>query len=253
MKTNTITHDAFNEQLMAFLEGELDDASRADVEHHAQHCAECGALLADLRSIRMDASKLPVLSPSRDLWTGIAERIEAPVVSIATATPVTAFPAAKRPVWQRTWVRRAAWAASLVGAVGIGYLGATQTRVPVVDVNTFSAAADTGLTGASDDPVLGMPAPSAVFAQQAVATLTADYDREIARLRALVDERRNQMDAATVAIIEKNLKVIDTAIAESKQAIARDPASRFLIESLNASLESKVQLLRVAAALPTRS
>jgi len=36
-------------------------------------------------------------------------------------------------------------------------------------------------------------------------------------------------------------------------AIARDPASRFLIESLNTSLESKVELLRIAAALPNRS
>jgi hypothetical protein len=262
-----MTHDAFNEQLMAFLEGDLDDSRHSAMERHAQNCAECGALLADLRSIRGEASKLPVLTPSRDLWAGIAERIEAPVVPIASATPapalseanVTAFPAAKRPVrlWQERWVMRAAMAASLVGAVSLGYFGAvrTQTSVATLDTTPFG---DTALAAVPDgftslDSVGVAPAPGSVSAQLAVATLSADYDREIVRLRKLVDERRNQMDPVTVAVIEKNLTVIDAAITESKKAIARDPAAFFLIESLNASLASKVELLRVAAALPARS
>jgi anti-sigma factor RsiW len=259
MKTNTMTHDAFNEQLMAFLEGDLDDAARAEVERHAESCAECGSLLADLRAIRVDASKLPELSPSRDLWAGIAARIEAPVVPIASATPATAFPAAKRPVMQRAWVQRAALAASLVGAVSIGYFGAmrTQTTVASLDTglvaDTLLSVAMTSATDSLDARSAGAVVPGSVAAQYAVATLSADYDREIVRLRKLVDERRNQMDPVTVAVIEKNLIVIDAAITESKKAIARDPASRFLIESLNASLESKVELLRIAAALPNRS
>lgn len=258
----TMTHDAFNAQLMAFMEGELDDAARLAVERHAQGCGVCGALLADLRDIRSQGSKLPELTPSRDLWAGIAARIEAPVVPIGAATPATAFPAATRPVWQRQWVKRVAFAASLVGAVSVGYFGATQTGTSLARLDT-SAAGDTMLTvavvpegadaladaaGTSSAPV-----PGSVAAQLAVATLAADYDREIAQLQKLVDERRNQMDPVTVAVIEKNLTVIDAAIAESKKAIARDPASRFLIESLNASLESKVELLRIAAALPNRS
>ena len=56
----------------------------------------------------------------------------------------------------------------------------------------------------------------------------------------------------TVVVIEKNLRVIDAAITESKKAIARDPASRFLIESLNQSLRTKVELMRTAALLPSR-
>ena len=259
MTTNTMTHDAFNDQLMAFLEGDLDDTARARLERHAQGCAECGALLSDLRGIRDDASKLPELAPSRDLWAGIAARIEAPVVPIASATPAAAFPAATRPVWQRPWARRVAFAASLVGAVSVGYFGATSARTTV-------AAQDSALAGdsllavaavpgdsAAGNPDAGPPLPGSISARLAVATLAADYDREIARLRKLVDERRNQMDPVTVAVIEKNLTVIDAAIADSKRAIARDPASRFLIESLNASLESKVELLRIAAALPNRS
>jgi hypothetical protein len=73
------------------------------------------------------------------------------------------------------------------------------------------------------------------------------------RLRQLIEQRRNQLDPVTVAVIEKNLQVIDTAIAECQKAIVRDPASRFLIESLNQSLQTKVELMRTAAALPART
>jgi hypothetical protein len=68
-----------------------------------------------------------------------------------------------------------------------------------------------------------------------------------------MNARRDQLDPVTVAIIERNLAVIDTAIAESKAAIVRDPASRFLIESLNQSLQMKVELMRTAAVLPSRT
>jgi hypothetical protein len=47
--------------------------------------------------------------------------------------------------------------------------------------------------------------------------------------------------------------VIDDAIAQCKLALAKDPASRFLMESLNNALENKVELLRTATMLPARS
>src|SRR5205085_834514 len=93
----------------------------------------------------------------------------------------------------------------------------------------------------------------ATEAQLAVAMLNKDYDREIARLRTLIDQRRNQLDPVTVAIIERNMQVIDAAITECKKAIAKDPASRFLIEALNQSLQAKVELMRTAAQLPART
>ena len=100
--------------------------------------------------------------------------------------------------------------------------------------------------------VAATPSAGPLPAQLAIATLTADYDREVTRLRQLLDERRNQLDPATVAVIEKNIQVIDAAILDSKQAIAADPSSAFLIESLNQSLRAKVELMRTAAALPIR-
>ena len=267
--TNTMNCERFTETLLPYLEHEVDDATRAAVERHSVTCGECGALLADLRKLRIDAANLPALQPSRDLWSGIAARIEAPVVNISGVHSKAAPRAARRP-----WMRGALLAASLVAAAGVGYLAAgTRTQVvsapiaelPVDTVQQVAMIPDsipqTTPVPASPQrsaPVTNASAPAPVQPRQpevqlALATLTADYDREIARLRKLIELRRNQLDPATVAIIEKNLQVIDTAIADSKKAIAGDPASRFLIESLNQSLRSKVELMRTAALLPSRT
>jgi hypothetical protein len=79
------------------------------------------------------------------------------------------------------------------------------------------------------------------------------YDREIARLRGVLELRRADLDPATVAIIEQNLRVIDRAIAQSRAALARDPRSGFLNERFIDALEKKVELLRTAALLPART
>src|SRR5262249_11808924 len=78
-----ITCDQFADALSDLLERDLDDMTRARIESHALGCAECGELLADLRKRRIDAATLPTLEPSRDLWAGIASRIETPVVEIS--------------------------------------------------------------------------------------------------------------------------------------------------------------------------
>ena len=45
-------------------------------------------LLADLRTIMTKAGSLPALQPERDLWSGIAARIEAPVVALNDAATI---------------------------------------------------------------------------------------------------------------------------------------------------------------------
>jgi hypothetical protein len=173
-------------------------------------------------------------------------------------------------------------AASLVAAAGLGYFAATarsrrvvqETTVPPVarvpdalpstspspsrdssttSVATTPAAAATRRPKSITPELASSRRARPLQAQLAVATLTADYDREIARLRVLIDQRRNQLDPVTVAIIERNMQVIDTAIVQCKRAIAHDPASRFLMESLNQSLQTKVELMRTAALSPSRT
>jgi hypothetical protein len=80
----------------------------------------------------------------------------------------------------------------------------------------------------------------------------AVYDREISRLRAIVDSGRTRLDPATVALLDRNLRIIDTAIAQCNQALQHDSTSTFLIESLNNVYQTKVKLLRLAAAAASR-
>jgi hypothetical protein len=78
------------------------------------------------------------------------------------------------------------------------------------------------------------------------------YDREIGRLRAIVDSGRARLDPATVALLDRNLRIIDTAIAQCTRALRSDSTSTFLIESLNNVYQTKVKLLRLAAAAASR-
>src|SRR5437868_14960067 len=132
--------ELFEDRLAAYLEQETDDATRVAIDRHAVTCAVCGALLADMRKLRFDAANLPVLEPSRDLWSGISARIQAPVVAIGGARA-----AGKRP---SEWTRAALIAASLVLAAGLGYYGAVR-RQTVAPVTTAAVPApDTGASAA---------------------------------------------------------------------------------------------------------
>ncbi|MDB4907881.1 MAG: hypothetical protein JWO05_2665 [Gemmatimonadetes bacterium] len=264
-----VTCSEFSEQLSAHLELELDAAAAAGMDAHAATCAECGALLADLRALQAHASALPLLTPSHDLWNGIASRIDAAVVPLDTRRQ-SAMTAPRRSSWQLaavaaglmavtsalTWMA-ASRRAPAVAVVAVSP-GATRPAVPEA-VTTTAPAPEPVITPAPTErreALRSSPAPTAnVYLASAVkhAAAEAVYDREIRTLRRIIETRRNQIDPVTLAIIEKNLSVIDTAIAECKLALARDPASRFLVETLNSSLNNKVELLRSAAMLPTRS
>jgi hypothetical protein len=105
-------------------------------------------------------------------------------------------------------------------------------------------------------PTRSAGAPATVkLVSNKTAKPTADqtYDHEIAKLRAVVEYRRHDLDSTTVAVVDKNLRIIDDAIAQCRSALKKDPASRYLLESLNEALDSKVQLLRTAATLPPRT
>ena len=63
----------FNAGLEAYLEGEASPF----IVTHAQDCAPCGALLADMQAIRQAAWDLPLEEPSRVVWANVRSRLEA--------------------------------------------------------------------------------------------------------------------------------------------------------------------------------
>ena len=222
----------------------LSAPERAAADAHVARCAECSALVADLRRIARDARVLPLRAPARDLWARIEARIEAPIVALPTrvpdsATAVPAVPIAGAGVVAAQW-KRFALAASLLVAVTAGV--------------TYTIATNRSRTRGT--PLVQLPAGGAATTPvNAVrhASATETFDREIESLRKLVDDRRSELDPITVGVIEKNLKLIDKAIAESKAALANDPANAFLSDRLTHDYDTKLQLLRDVATRPPRS
>src|SRR3954452_15036532 len=110
--TTELRCDEFVDRLGGFLEREVDEATRASLESHALACVDCGALLADMRKLRIDASSLPELAPSRELWDGIASRIDAPVIPLRSAT-------SEHLTMTRSWRRWSGMAAAAVLLVAV--------------------------------------------------------------------------------------------------------------------------------------
>jgi hypothetical protein len=232
----------------------------------------------DLENIRDEAAALPDLVPSRDLWTGIEARIAAPVIPLA-ARPERQ----KRPV--PAWMGIAA-AALIVSTAGVTYLLTARSfrsggdaRIGVVTPSSQPLA--TGATSTDETTPApesggagvpqstpeqpdrarlaqrstgtsrsGVPATLASQSRPGPAQSDAVYGKEIEMLQNIVKQRQPQLDSSTVAVIQKNLEIIDTAIAQSRAALAKDPASRMLNQQLAHALDKKVELLRTAAMLP---
>lgn len=276
MTHETMACDALDAHLEDYLEGTLDDAARATVERHMAACTRCGELVADLSEIRMQAAALPTLRPSRDLWDGIAARIDAPVIEIGTrrdsgaATGDSTLRPRRRPVWLGA-------AALIVVSAGVSHVVTRQsmqdeqrpTQVAVTPVRpetvvvvrevptqvAVAPAASRPRRAESTRPEGTRPSPEPRVSSpdaQLVARSAGDvvYDREIASLRRVLRDRQGQLDTATVRVLEQSLTIIDGAIAQSRAALARDPASAFLNQQLTNALEKKLELLRTAAALP---
>jgi anti-sigma factor RsiW len=275
MTDSNMTCEAFDTALPDYLEGTLDGSVRASVEQHLRECVRCTGLVRDLENITTEAGSLPDLAPSRDLWAGIESRIAAPVIALGAA------PAKARKL-APAWMGIAA-AALIVSTAGITYtltartirgnavastapaIGQTQSNAGSPDTTIVSSdptgSVETGGPNSSGISRLAQNVSAPGSRSRVQATLasrtqpepsTADamYGKQIELLQNIVQQRKAQLDPATVAIIEKNLQIIDAAIEQSKAALRRDPASRMLSEQLNHALDNKVELLRTAAMLP---
>jgi hypothetical protein len=288
MNTFNMTCEAVEATLPDYLDGTLEAWVRSPVEEHLGQCLRCAGLVRDLRSIEREAAGLPDLVPVRDLWPDIEARIGTPVVAFAPA-PVAKEPlpdigpngrttqvAPARTRVFPAWMGAAA-AALVVLTAGTTYLLTSRTiREPGVepvasaatingnplvvegDRRDDSAGAITPASGLNPSGPVRAGSRSAIppirrgpAVTLARSTTEAVYDKEIASLQAIMSWRKAELDPATVAIIDRNLKIIDAAIAQSKAALRRDPASAMLGNQLTHALDKKVGLLRTAAMLPS--
>jgi hypothetical protein len=281
MTNPTMTCEAFDAELPDYFEGTLDGQMSARVDQHLRECVRCASLIRDLQTIRKEASALPDLVPSRDLWSGIEARIAAPVI-----------PLVARPITQRrlvpAWIGIAA-AAQVVTTAALTYTltarsvasrysnvapsaaaGTPQTSGPLATVASAESghakgesAPDNSAPGSSGAKLVQSDAvrsratiPASVVSQTTeVAPSYSEivYGKEIAMLQAILNQKKTRLDPSTVVVIARNLQIIDAAIEKSKAALAKDPASMLLSQQLSHALDKKVELLRTAALLPANT
>ena len=216
-----MTHDVIKHLLDDYVTGELTEDARAPVAEHIAGCELCSAEVESLKGILGRASELPrSIDPPAAAWSNIRQAIErdAEVLERAPAS--------------RTWWRplTAAAAVLVVAAVSSSatYLYVTRDRGDLV-LSPNIATRPAGET----------PASFAAFTIE-----ENNYLRTASILQELLDSQQAALAPETVVQLRASLRTIDEAILEARNALARDPANRVLIEMLSASYRQKVDLLR---------
>jgi len=216
-------HDAFGDRLSEYLDGELlPPGERQALDAHLRECGSCRALLADLQQLTEQARSLAPRPPAGDLWDGIARRLSA-----------DAPPAVRRSRWRVTLtLPQVAAAGLLLAAVSGGAAWVLRAPAPA--------------TTAARRPAGQPPDAPAV---EPIALADAEYDAAVADLEGALADGRGRLDPATVLIVERNLALIDQAIAQAREALATDPGNAYLNDHLLETRRYKLDLLRRASVL----
>lgn len=229
-------HRAWTDRLSDYLSDELDGAERSELERHLAECGPCRGVLEELRGVVSRARGLEEVRPERDLWPGIAAAIGSPVraerdagaavIALPTGRTRTAEPAADR----------FAFTAPQLAAAAIVLVAASV-------LTTWWAGPGLGVRAAATTPAADTDAVSLV----AMPAPPEGLSEELATLEQVLDAARERLDANTVRVLERNLAVIEQAIADSRRALALDPENEFLAHHLERVYERKIDYLRDAA------
>lgn len=205
----------------------LDVPARRSAMEHVDGCDECRNALETLRRTIEAARQLPrAIEPPPEVWESIRGSIDASKVAV--------LPAASRshlPWWASP--RRLAVAAMALVVASSALTALVLRRSPDVageQVTVHEASLPREWKAAE-----------------------AGYLASVSELHDQLDEQRASLAPATVATVERTLAVIDSAIAEARGALLRDPANAALADLLASNYRHKVELLRRATQLDPRS
>lgn len=222
--------DPWTARLSDYLDGDLTESERSALERHLAACPTCTSALEGLRRVTRRAGQLVSPPPATDLWPGIAARIGADV------QPLAAAPAAKR---RRRTFSLPELAAACLAVAAVSGSGAWILAGRHAGTGGQVASTPVGPVGAS--PAMPLPTRAVVAEQR--------YDVAVAELEQVLRQGRGTLDTTTVQILERNLALIDRAIADARRALAADPHNAYLNAHLAGTMRRKIDLLRQAAAL----
>jgi hypothetical protein len=221
------------------VDGTIGSIRRAQLDLHLNECADCRALLEDLQRIHDAAADLPALAPPDRAWLQIAGRLR----QEGRIREDAAAPSRNR-VGRFTTRTYAAWlaiAAALVIAAGTAAMLLIPRATTPPPTQVVSTAPAPG-AAAPSTPVAG-DAPT-IEAVNAVEDAQAKFEKAIADLEKVAKANQQALDSGTAATIEKNLGILDQAIADNRVAVKSEPTSVAARETLFDALRQKVTLLQ---------
>jgi hypothetical protein len=226
--TDHLTFD----QLCDLEDGALDAADSASARAHMKTCADCASRHAALATLGAAAAALPrAIAPPDDLWEDIRGQLR----------PRGALGVERLHRWQ---MRHLAAAAAII-AVASSALTALVLRGSRPTAASQSVVTGSTVPAGVETPVADLPAR--------LASTEHGYARSVEALQRTLDVRRDSLAPSTVATVERSLRIADSAIAEARSALARDPANRALVALFASNYERKIDLLRRATELAPRT
>ncbi len=196
----------------------LADTSRG--ARHLLHCARCRTDVERIRELLALAATLPrSVEPPADLWPDIQARIR-------RQPGATSAPAVHRSRWDSFTSDRRWLAAAAVVLIAVS---SAVTALIYQPSGSFVVEAPDSLASPERTPE--------------VRTVRDDYDRLDRELMQLLAAQREKMQPETIAKVERNLAIIDQAIAEIRAALVEDPSNQALHDLLKRSYGQKRALL----------
>jgi hypothetical protein len=213
-----------------YVDGSLSASERSEVERHLDECAACRLENERLRALLAAAADLPrEETPPRDLWPEVRDGLDR-----SREVRVTTIARPFRSGWM-TWAGLAAAAALLV-------VTTVWVAVTVVD------GPDPGIPVVAEGPgAKRVPPPQNALA--AFRAAETSYTETIDDLALVFEQNRDRLAPETVAVVEKNLTIIDEAIGEIRAAFESDPINARLGYLLASMYRQKMELLRRPAQL----
>lgn len=228
------------------IDGALDPAAARDLERHLDECAACRALAADLSAIADAAADLDPIDPPEHVWLQLAGRWRREHGASASAVPSGTTPRRR----SYTWWHALATAAVLTVAAGGAWIAwrATgsetaapqETRAGVL----LERAQPAGAGNATSEALVES-------AQRDIEAAEQLYVRAIAGFEQAAASQKELLTPEVAAMVDRNLEVIDHAIAESRAAVRAQPADVVARESLFEALRKKVTMLQNTMSLVT--
>ena len=231
-------------ELSLLLDGELDGDALVGAESHLLECADCRAALEGLKAVKRRAAALGDRAPVRDLWgggDGIAQRI--------SAAPHDAVAIGARRA-RRGVGRRFSFSMPQLAAAAVALMAVSAGAAAVLLARSQPLPAGTALL---EWPAAAVVTPVVNLDKAPGGAGIATYDAAIQEIEVTLRTRRTVLDTATVRVVERSLRIIDEAVRQAREALARDPNNLYLNSHLQNALDRKLDLLRRVATLPTVS